>query len=86
MNHLDLWPKFTLITLQTKASLNKQRYRKDLTKAAMRRAAAIVRLVDILLKEKCSCRLKQRLEIMLYRSQKPLPKRKGSKIAAAKKD
>ena len=83
---LDLWPRFTLITLQTKASLNKQRYRKDLTKAAMRRAAAIVRLVDILLKEKCSCRLKQRLEIMLYRSQKPLPKRKGSKIAAAKKD
>merc|ERR1711963_567830 len=47
---------------KTKASLNKQRYRKDLTKAAMRRAAAIVR------------------------SQKPLPKRKGSKIAAAKKD
>ena len=28
---------------QTKANLNKQRYRKDLTKAAMRRAAAIVR-------------------------------------------
>merc|ERR1719382_1986875 len=28
---------------KTKASLNKQRYRKDLTKAAMRRAAAIVR-------------------------------------------
>merc|ERR1711990_1366416 len=47
---------------KTKASLNKQRYRKDLTKAAMRRAAAIVR------------------------SQKPLPKRKGSKIAAAKKE
>merc|ERR1712062_819012 len=47
---------------KTKASLNKQRYRKDLTKAAMRRAAAIVR------------------------SQKPLPKRKGSKIAATKKD
>merc|ERR1719347_2145300 len=46
---------------KTKAMLNKQRYRKDLTKAAMRRAAAIVR------------------------SQKPLPKRKGSKIAAAKK-
>merc|ERR1712109_143235 len=45
-----------------KATPNKQRYRKDLTKAAMRRAAAIVR------------------------SQKPLPKRKGSKIAAAKKD
>merc|ERR1712098_215424 len=44
---------------KTKASLNKQRYRKDLTKA-MRRAAAIVR------------------------SQKPLPKRKGSKVAAAK--
>ena len=36
---------FNLVTLQTKASLNKQRYRKDLTKAAMRRAAAIVRLV-----------------------------------------
>merc|ERR1712106_459831 len=47
---------------KTKANLNKQRYRKDLTKAAMRRAAAIVR------------------------SQKPLPKRKGSKIAAAKKE
>ena len=47
MNHLDLWARFTLITLQTKASLNKQRYRKDLTKAAMRRAAAIVRLADI---------------------------------------
>merc|ERR1712212_1212359 len=28
---------------KTKANLNKQRYRKDLTKAAMRRAAAIVR-------------------------------------------
>merc|ERR1712076_97421 len=47
---------------KTEANLNKQRYRKDLTKAAMRRAAAIVR------------------------SQKPLPKRKGSKIAAAKKE
>merc|ERR1712008_614010 len=47
---------------KTKANLNKQKYRKDLTKAAMRRAAAIVR------------------------SQKPLPKRKGSKIAAAKKE
>ena len=77
-----------MITLQTKASLNKQRYRKDLTKAAMRRAAAIVRLVDIITtrKETCSSTLKQCPEIMIYRSQKPLPKRKGSKIAAAKKD
>merc|ERR1712179_767144 len=40
---------------KTKGALIKQRYRKDLTKAAMRRAAAIVR------------------------SQKPLPKRKGSR-------
>merc|ERR1712008_497480 len=46
----------------TKGALNKQRYRKDLSKAAMRRAAAIVR------------------------SQKPLPKRKGSKAAVAKKE
>merc|ERR1712059_177734 len=46
----------------TKGSLIKQRYRKDLTKAAMRRAAAIVR------------------------SQKPLPKRKGSNKGAAKKE
>jgi large subunit ribosomal protein L28e len=46
---------------KTKGALCKQRYRKDLTKAAMRRAAAIVR------------------------SQKPLPKRKGSKVAAATK-
>ena len=77
-----------MVTLQTKASLNKQRYRKDLTKAAMRRAAAIVRLVDtlVLRKEKCSSRLKQYPEILTFRSQKPLPKRKGSKIAAAKKD
>merc|ERR1712008_594525 len=47
---------------KTKGALNKQRYRKDLSKAAMRRAAAIVR------------------------SQKPLPKRKGSKAAVAKKE
>merc|ERR1711934_1167847 len=45
---------------KTKGALIKQRYRKDLTKAAMRRAAAIVR------------------------SQKPLPKRKGSKGASKK--
>merc|ERR1719433_1398851 len=55
-------PAKATIAVTMKAGLNKQRYRKDLTKAAMRRAAAIVR------------------------SQKPLPKRKGSKIAAAKKD
>merc|ERR1712098_51250 len=47
---------------KTKGSLVKQRYRKDLPKAAMRRAAAIVR------------------------SQKPLPKRKGSNKGAAKKE
>merc|ERR1712179_72943 len=45
---------------KTKGALIKQRYRKDLTKAAMRRAAAIVR------------------------SQKPLPKRTGSKGASKK--
>ena len=47
---------------KTKGSLIKQRYRKDLSKAAMRRAAAIVR------------------------SQKPLPKRKGSNKGSAKKE
>merc|ERR1711993_19832 len=46
---------------KVKALIVKQRYRKDLAKAAMRRAAVIVR------------------------SQKPLPARKGTKAAAAKK-
>merc|ERR1719262_613540 len=46
---------------KVKALIVKQRYRKDLTKAAMQRAAVIIR------------------------SQKPLPARKGTKAAAAKK-
>jgi large subunit ribosomal protein L28e len=44
---------------KVKGALLKQRYRKDLSKAALRKASAIVR------------------------SQKPLPKRKGAKPAAA---
>nr|ALS04775.1 60S ribosomal protein L28 [Pseudodiaptomus poplesia]ALS04882.1 60S ribosomal protein L28 [Pseudodiaptomus poplesia] len=45
---------------KVKSTLMKQRYRKDLTKAAMRKASAIIR------------------------AQKPLPKRKGAKVAAKK--
>ena len=37
---------FLIFRPQTKGSLLKQRYRKDLSKAAMRRAAAIVRFRD----------------------------------------
>ena len=47
---------------KVRSLINKQRYREDLSKAAVRRASAIIN------------------------SQKPLPKRKGAKAAAAKKE